>query len=402
MPTRLFTPGPTPVPPEIALAMAAPLPHHRTPEFQQALGRAAAMLQQIHRTTDPVLVLTASGTGAMEAAVVNLTQPGERVLAVDAGKFGARWCELLGAYGRDLSVLRLPWGESPDADEVRRAALERGARALFVTHSETSTGALADVEALAAVARELDALLVVDAVTSLGAHRLETATWGIDCVVSGSQKGYMLPPGLAFASLSGRARARLASNPTPRYYFDFGRALKTAPQGQTPWTPAISLVLGLEAACRRLLDEGMERVWHRHQALADAVRSGVRALGLHLVARHPSNAVTAVHVPQSVGADAVRETMWKLYGIKLAGGQDDLKGKILRIGHLGAYDAADVVLVLGALEEALRRHGHVGPPAGAALAAAAPSLARLDGGAAPEPEPPATGSDGIGSRRVGP
>jgi aspartate aminotransferase-like enzyme len=342
------------------------------------MQRATELLQRVHRTGDPVLVLTASGTGAMEAAVVNLTLPGERVLSVDNGKFGARWGELLRTYGRDVREVQVPWGDSPAPDLLRREGRAHGARVLFVTHSETSTGALADLEAIAAVAHELDALLVVDAITSLGAHRIETSAWGIDCVVSGSQKGFMVPPGLAFVSLGERARARLAANPTPRYYFDLGRALAAAPKGQSPWTPAITLVMGLERACRRILDEGLERVWHRHATLAEAVRAGMQALGLQLVAREPSNAVTAVHVPASAGADAVRETVWRRYGIKLAGGQDALKGRIVRIGHLGAYDAADIVLVLVALETALRHHGHEAPE-GAAVAAARPILERLAG-----------------------
>jgi aspartate aminotransferase-like enzyme len=377
MQKRLFTPGPTPVPPEIALAMAAPLPHHRTPEFQATLQRATALLQQIYRTEDPVILLTSSGTGAMEGAVVNLTLPGERTLAVNAGKFGARWGQLLRAYGRDVRELDLEWGLSPDPEAIRSAARQHAARALFVTHSETSTGALCDLEAIAGVARELDALLVVDAITSVGVHRVETTAWGLDCVVSGSQKATMLPPGLAFASLSARARAKLEGNPTPRFYFDFGRALAGAAQGRTPWTPAISLVLGLETACRRIVDEGVERVWHRHAVLAEAVRAGVRALDLRLVAAHPSNAVTAVHVPESLGAEAVREHLWRRFGIKTAGGQDALKGKIIRLGHLGAYDAADILLLLGALELALRERGHARPP-GIAVAAAEPVLATLE------------------------
>ena len=376
MQTRLFTPGPTPVPAELQLTMAAPLPHHRTPEFQQLFTRTTTLLQRIYRTEDPVVILSASGTGAMEAAVVNLTLPGEPVLAVNAGKFGARWGELLRTYGRALHEVRLPWGDSPDPEALRRAVRMHGAGAIFITHSETSTGALADLEAIAAVAHELDALLIVDAITSLGAHPVETRGWGLDCVLSGSQKAFMLPPGLAFLSLSARAQARIEGNPTPRFYFDLGRALAGAPKGQTPWTPAISLVLGLEAACNRILDEGLERVWERHQILADAVRAGVAALDLPLLSARPSNAVTAVRVADRIGADAVRAGLWTRWGIKVAGGQDDFKGKLLRIGHLGAYDAADIVLLLGALEAEVARRGH-GVAPGTALAAAHPVLQRL-------------------------
>lgn len=375
MPFRLFTPGPTPVPAELALAMAVPLPHHRTPEFQATFERTSRLLQDIYRTTDPVLLLAASGTGAMEAAVVNLSFPGERVLSIDAGKFGARWGQLLRAYGRDVHEMRLAWGESPQPEDVERQAREWGARCLFVTHSETSTGALADLEAIAGVARRLDALLIVDAITSLGAHRVETGAWGLDCVICGSQKAFMLPPGLAFASLSQRARARLEVNPSPRFYFDFGRALAAAARSQSAWTPAISLVLGLERACERLLEEGLERVWERHRILATAMQSGVQALGLELLAKQPSHVVTAVSLPEI--ADAVRQTLWTAYGIKVAGGQDAFKGRILRVGHLGAFDASDITMFLAAFEDVLRRQGHPAD-AGTALAVASPILAQLE------------------------
>lgn len=375
MQTRLFTPGPTPVPAELTLAMAQPMPHHRTPEFQAIMQRTTGLLQQIYRTDEPVILLTCSGTGAMEAAVVNLTHPGEKVLALDAGKFGERWGDLLRMYGRDTRVLKLEWGASPDPAQVKQEALAHGARAVFMTHSETSTGALADLQAIARVARELDVLLVVDAITSLGAHPLETKAWGLDCVISGSQKAFMLPPGLAFLSLSARAQARLQDNPTPRFYFDLTKALKQAPQGQSPWTPAITLVMGLEAACRRILAEGLEKVWERHEILAEATRTGLRAMGLTLLAARPSNAVTAAHVPADVGAERLRGLLFERYGIKTAGGQDHLKGKIMRVGHLGAYDPGDITLFLTATETLLCELGFPARP-GAALAAANPVLAR--------------------------
>jgi aspartate aminotransferase-like enzyme len=232
------------------------------------------------------------------------------------------------------------------------------------------------LQQIARVARDLDVLLVVDAVTSLGAHLLETQRWGLGCVVGGSQKAFMMPPGLSFLSLSAQARARLDDNPSPRYYFDLGAALTGVARGRTPFTPAISLVLGLERACQRILEEGLEAVWLRHQLTADAVRAGTAALGLRPVASRPSNAVTALYAPDGTSADAVRDTVWRRFGIKLAGGQGPLVGRILRIGHLGAYDAADVLQVLAALEEGLRVHGH-SPPAGAAMAAARPALSQL-------------------------
>lgn len=378
MKTRLFTPGPTPVPEEITLAMAAPLPHHRTPEFREQLLRTTQLLQKVYRTEDPVVLLTASGTGAMEAAVANLTEARERALSVNGGKFGERWCELLRAFGRELHEVSVPWGESITPEQFYDGLRRSGARVAFVTHSETSTGALCDLQQIARVARDLDVMLVVDAITSLGAHQLETRVWGIDCVVGGSQKAFMMPPGLAFLSLSARARARLRGNKTPRFYFDLGRAVAGLDQGTTPWTPAISLVLGLRCACERLLEEGLENVWLRHQLLADAVRAGCAALGLTAVAPRSSNAVTAVFTPEPVSADEVRETLWRRFGIKVAGGQGTFAGRILRIGHLGAYDAADVLQVLAALEVALEDCGHRAPH-GAATTAARRVLAHMKG-----------------------
>lgn len=376
MKTRLFTPGPTPVPADVTLAMAAPLPHHRTPEFKEQLLRTTVLLQRVYRTEDPIPILSASGTGAMEAAVVNLTEPQEKVLSVCGGKFGERWGELLRTYGRALHEVSVTWGEPITPEQFHDGLQRSGARVAFVTHSETSTGALCDLQQIAKVARDLDVVLVVDSITSVGAHQLETAAWGIDCVIGGSQKAFMMPPGLAFLSLSERARARLDRNTTPRFYFDLRRALSGAAQGTTPWTPAISLVLGLQRACARILDEGLENVWLRHQLLADAVRAGTAALGLSPVSSRPSNAVTAVFVPEPIAADAVRDTVWRRFGIKLAGGQGSLAGRILRIGHLGDYDAADVLQVLAALESALREHGHQ-TPEGAATSAARASLAQL-------------------------
>ncbi len=378
MKTRLFTPGPTPVPEDVTLAMAAPLPHHRTPEFRDVMLRTSELLRQVFRTQDPVVTLTASGTGAMEAAVVNLTDAGEKVLSVNGGKFGERWGKLLRAYGRDVHEIEVTWGQPITPEEVDAGLQRSGARAAFVTHSETSTGALCDLQQIAKVARDRDVLLVVDAITSVGAHVLETQTWGIDCVIGGSQKAFMMPPGLAFLSLSAAARARLQQTKSPRFYFDLGPAVAGTAKGTTPWTPAISLVLGLRRACERIVEEGLENVWRRHQLLADAVRAGTAALGLSPVSSRPSNAVTAVYTPESVSADGVRETVWRRFGIKLAGGQESLAGRIVRIGHLGDYDAADVLQVLAVLEYALREHGQRTTP-GAAISAASPFLAQLKG-----------------------
>jgi aspartate aminotransferase-like enzyme len=357
MKQRLFTPGPTPIHEAVARSMAAAMPHHRTEEFIECMQRTQQLLRRVYRTEDPIVLLSSSGTGAMEAAVVNLTRPGETVVHASGGKFTERWGELLRVFGRDVREIPMNWGEPVTPESVHDTVRKTHATAVFVTHSETSTGALCDLQQIARVARDLGALVVVDAITSLGAHRLETAQWKLDCVVGGSQKAFMMPPGLAFLSLGRKAQERLRDNPTPRYYFDLRPALDGVPTGQTPWTPAISLVQGLEAACRVLVDEGLEQVWLRHQDHADAVRAGVEALGLRTVSQRPSNAVTAVWIPEDLSADGLRQWMWETFQIKIAGGQGPLRGRIVRLGHLGAIDEADILLLMTAFERALIQQG---------------------------------------------
>jgi aspartate aminotransferase-like enzyme len=293
--------------------------------------------------------------------VVNLTRPGETVIHAGGGKFTERWGELLRVYGRDVRRIAVEWGEPVTPESVHDAIQKTRAGAVFVTHSETSTGALCDLQQIARVSRDLGALVVVDAITSLGAHRLETAQWKLDCIIGGSQKAFMTPPGLAFLSLGHKAQERLRDNSTPRYYFDLRPALDGLVRGQTPWTPAITLVMGLEAACRALLEEGIESVWLRHQDGADAVRAGVEALGLQLVSPRPSNALTAMWIPENVSAEALRQWMWSTYRIRVAGGQGPLRGRILRLGHLGDFDDADILLLMTAFERALRQQGYRPP-----------------------------------------
>lgn len=371
MKQRLFTPGPTPIHEDVAQAMVAPMPHHRTDEFVATMQRTQEDLRKIYRTREPVLLLSSSGSGAMEAAVVNLTRPAEKVLYASGGKFAERWGELLRVYGRDAHEISVPWGDSVTPESVHDAIEDTGARTLFITHSETSTAALCDLQQIARVARDQGVLIVVDAITSLGAHRLETDAWQLDCVISGSQKAFMMPPGLAFLSLSQEAQKRLQDNPTARFYFDLRPALRLAARGQTPWTPAITLVMGLQAACAAILQEGLENVWLRHQQTADAVRAGVQALGLPMLAGRPSNAVTAVRIPESIGADTLRKLLWERFAIKVAGGQGPLKGDIVRLGHLGDYDSADILLLMSAFEITLVDQGHSATTGCAVEAAAA-------------------------------
>ncbi len=356
---RLLAPGPTPVPPEVLLAMAQPVLHHRTPEFEALFAQARRGLQWLFQTRREVLILAASGTGAMEGAVVNACSPGDRVLVIRGGKFGERWAEICQAYGLSVIPVEVPYGKAVDPQAVA-AALRRepGVAAVFATHSETSTGVLHDLEAIAAIVRQTPALLVADAITSLGVVDLPTDAWGVDVVVAGSQKAMMLPPGLAFACLSDRAWAAAERARLPRYYFNFLVERKIQAKHQTAWTPAISLIAGLKAALDLLQAEGLPAIFARHERLARATRAAVTALGLELFAERPSPAVTAVKVPEGVDGGAIVRVLRDKHGISIAGGQGSMKGKIFRIATLGYADAYDVLTGIAALEFTLAELGY--------------------------------------------
>ena len=345
----LLTPGPTPVPPEVLAALARPVVHHRGPDFKALLAQCLERLQRVCRTEGDVLLFTASGTGAFESAVVNLLSPGERVLAVSAGEFGERWGQLAAAYGCDVQRLAYEWGESPRPDELARRLEETGAQTVFLVHSETSTGVVADIQALAAVAKAAGALVVVDAVSSLGAVPLETDAWGLDVVVSGSQKALMTPPGLSFVAVSPAAWERCESAMLPRFYFDWRKARGTL---DTPFTPAVSNVAALDVALGLLLDEGLEVAFARHAALGHACREGVKAMGLELFSpdEQRSSVVTAMLMPEGVDAQAVRLALRDRFGITVAGGHGKLASRLVRIGHVGWFDVFDITTALAALE----------------------------------------------------
>jgi aspartate aminotransferase-like enzyme len=356
---RLLAPGPTPVPPEVLLAMAQPALHHRTPEFEALFAQARRGLQWLFQTRREVLILAASGTGAMEGAVVNACSPGDRVLVIQGGKFGERWAEICQAYGLSVIPVEVPYGKSVDPQAVAAALRgEPSIAAVFVTHSETSTGVLHDLEAIAAIVRQTPALLVADAITSLGVVNLPTDAWGVDVVVAGSQKAMMLPPGLAFACLSDRAWAAAARARLPRYYFNFLVERKIQAKHQTAWTPAISLIAGLKAALDLLQAEGLSAIFARHERLARATRAAVTALGLDLFAERPSPAVTAVKVPEGVDGGAIVRVLRDKHGISIAGGQGSMQGKIFRIATLGYADAYDVLTGIAALEFTLAELGY--------------------------------------------
>jgi aspartate aminotransferase-like enzyme len=340
--------------------MAQPIVYHRGPEFQTVLRRLFERLPQVFRTTNPVVLMTASGSGAMDSAVANLVSPEDRVLVVSAGYFGERWAQILRAYGADLVHVRLPWGETPDPDEVAAALHEAGDVAVvYCTHCETSTGVVTDVRSIAEAARRSGALSVVDAISSLGAVPLEQDAWGLDVVVSGSQKALMTPPGLAVASPSASALERSGAVTSPRFYLDWTRALASQEEGRTPFTPAVSLIRGLDVAVDLLLQEGLEATWHRSRRLGRACREGAKAMGLELYSpdEDRSAVVTAIAMPDAVDGAAVVKAMRERSGVTAAGGQGELKGRIVRIGHIGYVGLGDVTAALSALESALVEAG---------------------------------------------
>ena len=303
-----MAPGPTPVPPEVLAAGAAPIIHHRGPDFRELMLRTLGRLQQVCRTENDVLLFTASGSGAFESAIVNLLSPGERVLVVTAGEFGDRWCRMAAAFGADVHELRYAWGETPQPDDLRSRLDETGAEVVIVVHSETSTGVVADVQALARVAREAGALVVVDAVSSLGAVPLETDAWGLDVVVAGSQKALMTPPGLSLATVSEAAWERARRSTMPRFYFDWERTRAALEGGSTPFTPAVTVVASLDVALGLLLEEGLDAAFARHAALGRACREGAKAMGLELFSpdEERSAIVTAILTPDGVEREGAR------------------------------------------------------------------------------------------------
>jgi aspartate aminotransferase-like enzyme len=355
----LMAPGPTPVPPEVLAAGAQPVIHHRGPDFRALMLRCLERLQAVFRTKNDVLIFTASGSGAFESAVVNLLSPGERVLAVSAGEFGERWATLAAAYGADVQDLRYTWGETPRPEDVRARVEETGAEVVFVVHSETSTGVVADVQALARAANEAGALTVVDAVSSLGAVPLETDAWSLDVVVAGSQKALMTPPGISVVTVSPTAWERAARTTTPRFYFDWAKLRASLETGTTPFTPAVSLVVSLDTALGILLDEGLEAAFARHAALGRACREGAKAMGLELFSpdEERSAVVTAILAPEGVDARELVLALRERFGITIAGGHGELAPRMFRIGHIGYYDVFDVTTALAAVELLLVESG---------------------------------------------
>ena len=356
---RLLTPGPTEVPPEVLAALAEPVLHHRGPDFKELFARVRQRLGEAFRTDREVLVLTASGTGAFESAVANLLSPGERVLAASWGNFGERWAKMAASYGCDVDTLAYEWGEVPQPTDLERRLAQSGAKVVFLVHSETSTGVVVDLEPLVAVCRGAGALTVVDAISSLGAVPLETDAWGIDVVVTGSQKALMTPPGLAFVSISDAALRKSETATLPRFYWDWARALASQEKGTVAFTPAVSTVVALDVALERLLEEGLETAFERHVALGRACRAGVKAMGLDLYSPDDdrSAVLTAVLTPEGIDAIELRLALRDRHGITIAGGHGDVADRLFRIGHIGYVDVFDVTTALAAVELELTERG---------------------------------------------
>ena len=356
----LLTPGPTPLPPQVCEAMARPIIHHRTPQFQSLIKEATEGLKMIFQTKNDVFILTSSGTGAMEAAVINLLSSGDSAICVQGGKFGERWTELCKAYGITAEVIDVEWGKAVDPEEIKkRLAANPKIKAVFTTLCETSTGVTNDIEAIGKVVKDTSAVLVVDAISGLGAIPLASDSWSCDVVVSGSQKGLMLPPGLAFVSVSPKAWKLIESSKSPRYYFDLKAAKKALDKTDTPYTPAITLVIALCEALKIMKQDGLENIFARHKKMAEATRAAVKALGLKLFAPSAaSDVVTAAVVPAGIDGEKLVKTMRDTYGVTIAGGQAELKGKVIRVAHMGYIEEFDIIAGISCLEKVLKLMGY--------------------------------------------
>lgn len=360
---ELRIPGPTPCPPEVLQAMARQMVNHRGEEFEQMVNGVTANLKRLFQTKGDVFMLTGSGTGGLEAAIVNTLSPGDKVLSLSNGAFGERFAAIAQGFGAEVIPLRFEWGKAVDAEVVRRALqAETKIKAVMVTHNETSTGVTNDLAAISAVVKEFDKLLLVDAISSLGSINLPVDEWYCDVVITASQKGWMVPPGLAMVSVSQAAWRAHAEAKIPRFYWDLTRAKKYLEKGETPWTPAVSIVFALSVALEMMLKEGLPNIIARHARVARTARQGVKSLGLSLftAADCASNTVTAVNSPGGLDTKKLLQVLNEEHRVVLAGGQGKLAGKIFRIGHLGWVTENNMEVVISALKLVLPKVGFVG------------------------------------------
>ena len=357
----LFSPGPTMLPPEVLLKMAEPIMHHREPEFEKVFAEIREGLKYLFQTKNEVLIFTSSGTGAMEGAVSNLLSRGDKALVIRGGKFGERWGEICKAYGIEAIPIDVDWGKAVDPKRIQKALESNPSiRAVYTQASETSTGVKHPIREMAEIVKKYEeTVIVVDAITGIGVFNIPMDEWGIDVLISGSQKALMLPPGLAFAALSDKAWKFVERSNLPKYYFNFKKELKSSQKNQSSYTPAISLFIGLRETLNMIRKEGLESLFRRHEKLAAATRAAVKALGLGLYAPDsPSNAVTSVKIPEGIDGERLKDLFFEKFGITVAEGQDQAKGKIIRIAHLGYYERLDMIMVISALEMLLKEMGY--------------------------------------------
>ncbi|MDX2216405.1 MAG: alanine--glyoxylate aminotransferase family protein [Oculatellaceae cyanobacterium bins.114] len=374
----LMIPGPTPVPEQVLRALAKHPIGHRSGDFSKVIAEVTEGLKWLHQTQNDVLILAASGTGAMEAGIINFLSPGDRVLVGNNGKFGDRWAKVCQAYSYAVEQVTAEWGKPLDPEEFRaqlEADTDKQIKAVIVTHSETSTGVLNDLQTISRYVNAHGALMIVDAVTSLGAISVPMDEWGLDVIGSGSQKGFMLPPGLGFVAVSAKAWDAYATAKSPRFYLDLGKYRKEAAKNSSPFTPPVNMFFGLQVALQMMQKEGLDKIFARHDRQMRATRAAMKALGLPLFTADSvgSPAITAV-APVDVDAEQIRSIMRKRFDIALAGGQDHLSGKIFRIGHLGFVSDRDILTAVGALEATLQELGYPHATLGSGTTAAAQVL----------------------------
>lgn len=357
---RLYAPGPTAVPEDVLVEMAKPILHHRTPAFEKIVAEVREGLKWIFQTKEEVLILASSGTGAMEGSIVNVLSKGDRALVIDGGKFGERWWKILKAYGIEHEIIKVEWGQAVNPAAIEAKLKEKDFRAVYVQASETSTGVAHPIKAIADSVKKFDkTILVVDGITAVGVFPLPMDEWGIDILVSGSQKAFQLPPGLAFAALSKKAWGLAEKSDLPKFYFNFKSELKNILQNTTAYTPAVSLIIGLKLVLQKMKAEGLEGIYARHAKMARAIREAAKAIGLKLFAPDsPSDAITAVYGPDGMDSGKIVKYLRDQLNMTIAGGQDAAKGKIFRIGHLGYYDGMDMITVWSAIEMALTSMGY--------------------------------------------
>lgn len=357
----LLAPGPTPVPPEALLAMAQPILHHRSPDFLPVLDAAKKGLQWLYQTKNDVLIICSTGTGGMVGTVNNFFSPGDKALVVNAGNFGERWTKICKAYNLDVQEIKLEWGFALKSDDIEKALkTDPSIKGVFVQASETSTGVYHDIRALASIIKKYEnTILVVDAISALAAHDLKMDEWGIDVMIGGSQKGLMLPPGLAFVGISEKAWAFADKATSPKFYFNFRKERESLAKNQTNFTSPVTLIIGLNESLKLLQAEGLENVFSRHAKLAHATREAMNALGLEMFTREsPSNSVTAVKAPDGFDGQEIYKNLRVNYGITAAGGQGQAKGKIFRIAHLGYAGTFDVITAIAGVEMVLKGMGY--------------------------------------------